>query len=83
MAETTRFILRYGGLQYTDELIWGHVFATRRAAGEFPFDKVPVLQLKEGTLAQSERVASAVEWLTANASIYSCIDSQVAAWLDT
>ncbi len=45
MAETTRLILRHGGVAHEDEVVWGHEFATRREAGEFPFSKVSMLPL--------------------------------------
>ena len=40
MAETTRFIFRYGCVSYEDEVVWGRVFSERRLQGEYPFDKV-------------------------------------------
>lgn len=57
MAETTRFIFRYGKIQFEDEVVWGRVFAQRRAQGEYPFDKVPVLYIGNSTLAQSGSIA--------------------------
>lgn len=57
MAETTRFLLRYGGIKYEDEVVWGRVFAQRRAQGEYPFDKVPVLYVNGQTVAQSGTIA--------------------------
>eukprot|EP00913_Durusdinium_trenchii_P029528 g27680.t1 len=42
---TTRFIFRFGGISYQDEVVWGRVFADRRREGEYPFDKVPVLYI--------------------------------------
>ncbi|CAE6915665.1 HPGDS [Symbiodinium sp. CCMP2592] len=53
MAETTRFMLRYGGISYVDEVVWGRVFSDRRAQGEYPFDKVPVLYIDGRVVAQS------------------------------
>ena len=40
MAEPTRLILRFGGVPYTDELVWGPVFSRRRQQGDYPFGKV-------------------------------------------
>eukprot|EP00933_Yihiella_yeosuensis_P034711 TRINITY_DN28187_c0_g1_i1.p1 TRINITY_DN28187_c0_g1~~TRINITY_DN28187_c0_g1_i1.p1 ORF type:complete len:262 (-),score=36.09 TRINITY_DN28187_c0_g1_i1:48-800(-) len=57
MAETTRFMFRYGGIPYQDELVWGRVFSERRAKGEYPFDKVPVLYINGLTVAQSGSIA--------------------------
>lgn len=62
MAETTRFILRFGGVAFQDEVVWGRVFAERRAQGAYPFDKVPILQVKrqdgsEYVVAQSGSIA--------------------------
>eukprot|EP00929_Paragymnodinium_shiwhaense_P095180 TRINITY_DN56153_c0_g1_i1.p1 TRINITY_DN56153_c0_g1~~TRINITY_DN56153_c0_g1_i1.p1 ORF type:complete len:259 (+),score=43.12 TRINITY_DN56153_c0_g1_i1:90-866(+) len=57
MAETTRFMLRHGGVPYEDEVIWGGVFAERRARGDFPFDKVPVMLIDGTTIAQSGTLA--------------------------
>lgn len=57
MAETTRFMLRFGGVKYTDEVVWGGVFSRRRAQGEYPFDKVPVLYVNGAPVAQSGSIA--------------------------
>mmetsp|Transcript_134863 Transcript_134863/g.234443 ORF Transcript_134863/g.234443 Transcript_134863/m.234443 type:complete len:258 (-) Transcript_134863:53-826(-) len=57
MAETTRFLLRHGDIPYQDEVVWGHTFAQRRARGDFPFDKVPVLYVNGAPLAQSGSMA--------------------------
>mmetsp|Transcript_45990 Transcript_45990/g.103379 ORF Transcript_45990/g.103379 Transcript_45990/m.103379 type:complete len:248 (+) Transcript_45990:56-799(+) len=57
MAETTRFLLRHGKVQYTDEVVWGTTFARRRARGDFPFDKVPVLYVDGRAVAQSGSMA--------------------------
>eukprot|EP00928_Gymnodinium_smaydae_P002697 TRINITY_DN10969_c0_g2_i1.p1 TRINITY_DN10969_c0_g2~~TRINITY_DN10969_c0_g2_i1.p1 ORF type:complete len:267 (-),score=48.82 TRINITY_DN10969_c0_g2_i1:100-789(-) len=57
MAETTRFLLRHGSVPYEDEVVWGRVFAARRAQGEYPFDKVPVLYVDGRTVAQSGSIA--------------------------
>ena len=58
MAEPTRMILRYGGVKYEDEAVWGEHFSRLRAKKQFPFDKVPCMLVKdegrkEWTLAQS------------------------------
>ncbi|CAK9106944.1 Hematopoietic prostaglandin D synthase (H-PGDS) (GST class-sigma) (Glutathione S-transferase) (Glutathione-dependent PGD synthase) (Glutathione-requiring prostaglandin D synthase) (Prostaglandin-H2 D-isomerase) [Durusdinium trenchii] len=57
MAETTRFIFRFGGISYQDEVVWGRVFADRRREGEYPFDKVPVLYINGRAVAQSGSIA--------------------------
>lgn len=57
MAETTRFLFRYGGVKYQDEVVWGHVFSERRREGEYPFDKVPVLYIDGMAVAQSGSIA--------------------------
>ncbi|CAK0890812.1 unnamed protein product [Prorocentrum cordatum] len=85
MAETTRFLLRHGGIPYADglgllvlpppphasrpgpaawgglavqdEVVWGRVFAERRARGEYPFDKVPVIFADGLPIAQSGSMA--------------------------
>ena len=58
MAETTRFCLRYGGIPYVDNVVWGRTFAARRAQGRYPFDKVPVLHVDERpAVAQSGTMA--------------------------
>eukprot|EP00435_Cladocopium_sp_Y103_P068306 s233_g31.t1 len=57
MAETTRFLFRYGGVKYQDEVVWGHVFSERRRQGEYPFDKVPVLYIDGMAVAQSGSIA--------------------------
>jgi glutathione S-transferase len=57
MAETTRFLLRHGNIPYTDEIVWGKVFSTRRAQGEYPFDKVPVMYINGTVVAQSGSIA--------------------------
>ncbi|CAE8605363.1 unnamed protein product [Polarella glacialis] len=57
MAETTRFMFRHGNVPYQDEVVWGHVFSARRASGEYPFDKVPVLYVDGMTVAQSGSIA--------------------------
>ena len=44
MAEPTRLILRFGGVPYTDELVWGPVFSRRRQQGDYPFGKVLGIQ---------------------------------------
>lgn len=57
MAETTRFILRYGSIQFKDEMVWGSTFANRRDRGHYPFDKVPCLHIASTTVAQSGSIA--------------------------
>lgn len=58
MAETTRFCLRHGGIRYVDHVVWGRSFAERRAAGCYPFGKVPVIHLNERpAIAQSGTMA--------------------------
>jgi len=58
MAETTRFILRHGGVAHQNEVVWGHEFARLRDARKFPFNKVPVLHTADGTtVAQSGSIA--------------------------
>ena len=47
MAETTRFMLRYGKIPYVDHVVWGRTFAARRSAGHYAFDKVPVIHVAE------------------------------------
>lgn len=47
MAETTRFMLRYGKIPYRDHVVWGQTFAARRSAGHYAFDKVPVMHVAE------------------------------------
>ena len=47
MAETTRFMLRYGKIPYVDHVVWGRTFAARRSAGYYAFDKVPVMHVAE------------------------------------
>mmetsp|Transcript_25773 Transcript_25773/g.47106 ORF Transcript_25773/g.47106 Transcript_25773/m.47106 type:complete len:242 (+) Transcript_25773:1-726(+) len=57
MAETTRFMLRHGGIAYQDEVVWGHVFSQRRANGEYPFEKVPIIEVDGRIIAQSGSIA--------------------------
>jgi len=45
MAETSRMMLAHSGIEYDDEAIWGAEFQRRKVSGEFPWDKVPVMQL--------------------------------------
>jgi len=51
VAETTRFLLRHGNVPCTDEVVWGNVFAGRRARGDYPFDKVPVMYINGTVVA--------------------------------
>eukprot|EP00471_Norrisiella_sphaerica_P007522 CAMPEP_0184492038 /NCGR_PEP_ID=MMETSP0113_2-20130426/22093_1 /TAXON_ID=91329 /ORGANISM="Norrisiella sphaerica, Strain BC52" /LENGTH=329 /DNA_ID=CAMNT_0026876649 /DNA_START=184 /DNA_END=1173 /DNA_ORIENTATION=- len=64
MAETTRFILRYGNIQYKDVVVWGQAFQERRLQGRYPFNMVPVMHISLGrgndsvmTVAQSGSLA--------------------------
>eukprot|EP00403_Amphidinium_massartii_P039488 CAMPEP_0178448124 /NCGR_PEP_ID=MMETSP0689_2-20121128/41800_1 /TAXON_ID=160604 /ORGANISM="Amphidinium massartii, Strain CS-259" /LENGTH=244 /DNA_ID=CAMNT_0020073255 /DNA_START=1 /DNA_END=735 /DNA_ORIENTATION=+ len=57
MAETTRFMLRHGNIAYQDEVVWGTVFANRRARGEYPFEKVPIMDIDGRIVAQSGSIA--------------------------
>eukprot|EP00466_Bigelowiella_natans_P013483 jgi/Bigna1/137433/aug1.39_g12141 len=63
MAETTRFILHYGGIGYRDEAVWGLTFHERRQQGRYPFNVVPVMHVSECsdgatvTVAQSGTIA--------------------------
>jgi glutathione S-transferase len=63
MAETSRMMLAHGGIEYEDEAVWGTEFQRRKSAGDFPYDKTPVLQLpgcevgSGRTVAQSGAIA--------------------------
>jgi len=58
-------MLAHSNIEYDDEAIWGAEFQRRKLNGEFPWDKLPVLQLIGGggddegsrTVAQSGAIA--------------------------
>lgn len=68
MAETSRMILAHGGVAFDDEAVWGGEFQRRRRRGEFPWDKIPALQLPGArTVAQSGAIA---RWSARVAGVY-------------
>jgi len=62
-------MLAHSGIEYDDEAIWGAEFQRRKATGEFPWGKTPVLQLAGAgrTVAQSGAIA---RWSARRAGCY-------------
>lgn len=55
-AAATRLVFAIGGVEFDDERIAGEEFGKRKAAGEFPFGSLPVLEVDGKVIAQSTTI---------------------------
>ena len=56
-AETSRLALHMGGIDFEDVRLGGDDFRAKKAAGEFPYGQLPVLEVDGEMFAQSVAIA--------------------------
>ncbi|XP_002731491.1 S-crystallin SL11-like [Saccoglossus kowalevskii] len=56
-AETSRFILALAGVKYEDKRYTGEEWGKIKASGKFPFGEMPVLEVDDTVLSQSNAIA--------------------------